>query len=155
MSSTLKTLLLWTVIFLVVILLWSTFQAGRVTRHELSFSEFLDNVSSGRVKEVTVRGQEVHGTFKRGGAYPEGDEFTVLVPDYPQLTDKLLQSGVAIKVEKLGDNPILSILIGWAPVLIIVGLWIFFMRQMQSGGNKALSFGKSEGEAALLDVARR
>ena len=63
MSSTLKTLLLWTVIFLVVILLWTTFQAGRVTRHELSFSEFLDNVSSGRVKEVTVRGQEWYGRY--------------------------------------------------------------------------------------------
>ncbi len=145
MSSTLKTLLLWTVIFVVVILLWTTFQAGKTARHELKLSEFLDSVQAGRVKEVTIREQEVRGTFRRGGAYPEGDEFTTFVPkDYPDLVSELRGAGVTITVEEPKNNPLLTLLFTWAPFLLIAALWIIFMRQMQTGGNKALSFGKSK-----------
>ena len=73
LNSTLKTLLLWTGLFVVVILLWKTFQEGRVKSHEIDFSEFLQSVSDGRVKEVVVRGSKLQGAFRQGGAYTEGE----------------------------------------------------------------------------------
>ena len=78
MSSTLKTLILWMVIFVVVILLWNSFQAGKVNQHELSFSEFLEEVDQRRIAEVTIRGQEVSGTFREGGQYAATEEFVTL-----------------------------------------------------------------------------
>jgi cell division protease FtsH len=151
-SSTLKTLLLWTVIFVVVILLWNTFQAGRTAPHELTFTEFLEHVAAGRIKAVTIRAdREIQGTFKRGGPYAEGEEFETQAPEYPNLVAELRQAGVQIAAEAPRENPILAVLLTWAPVLLIVGLWLFFMRQMQTGGNKALSFGKSK--AKLLNTS--
>jgi len=151
LSSTLKTLLLWTVIFVVVILLWNAFQAGRTTRHEINFSEFMENVKQGGVKEVTIRGAQISGTYHRGAGHAEGDEFVTLAPAYPDLVKDLQAANVGIKAEIEKESPLLTLLFSWAPVLLIVGLWIFFMRQMQSGGNKALSFGKSK--AKLLNAS--
>ncbi len=153
MNSTLKTLFLWMAIFVVVILLWNTFQTGKTNRHELTFSAFDQAVERGRVSEVTIHGQQVNGKFKGGGEYPEGDEFHTQVPtDYSSvLIPKLRSSHVDITVEEPKDSPLLTVLFTWAPVLVIVALWVFFMRQMQSGGNKALSFGKSK--AKLLNAS--
>jgi cell division protease FtsH len=154
LNSTLKTLVLWTVIFVVVILLWNTFQAGKATRHELTFTEFLDNLSAGRVKEVTIRGAELAGSFRRGGPYSEGEEFhTQLPPEYPDLIKELRAANVTIRAEEPRNNVLLSLLFSWAPLLLILGMWIFFMRQMQTGGNKALSFGKSK--AKLLNTSQK
>ena len=153
MNSTLKTLFLWMAIFVVVILLWNTFQTGKSARKELKFSEFDQAVERGRVAEVTLHGQQVTGKFKAGGEYAEGDEFHTQVPtDYSSvLVPKLRANHVDITVEEPKDNPLLTVLFTWAPVLVIVALWVFFMRQMQSGGNKALSFGKSK--AKLLNAS--
>src|ERR1700688_349627 len=153
LNSTLKTLFLWMAIFVVVILLWNTFQTGKSARKELKFSEFDQAVERGRVAEVTLRGQQVTGKFKAGGEYAEGDEFHTQVPtDFsPVLVPKLRAAHVDITVEEPKDNPLLTVLISWAPVLVLVGLWVFFMRQMQSGGNKALSCGKSK--AKLLNAS--
>jgi len=153
LNSTLKTLFLWMAIFVVVILLWNTFQTGKPSRHELTFSAFDQAVERGRVAEVTLHGQQVTGKFKAGGEYAEGDEFRTQVPsDYSSvLVPKLRASHVDITVEEPKDNPLVTVLFTWAPVLVIVALWVFFMRQMQSGGNKALSFGKSK--AKLLNAS--
>jgi cell division protease FtsH len=153
LNSTLKTLFLWMAIFVVVILLWNTFQTGKSARKELKFSEFDQAVERGRVAEVTLHGQQVTGKFKAGGEYAEGDEFHTQVPtDYSSvLVPKLRAAHVDITVEEPKDNPLLTVLFTWAPVLVIVALWVFFMRQMQSGGNKALSFGKSK--AKLLNAS--
>ncbi|HEV3074385.1 MAG TPA: ATP-dependent metallopeptidase FtsH/Yme1/Tma family protein, partial [Thermoanaerobaculia bacterium] len=153
MNSTLKTLFLWMAIFVVVILLWNTFQTGKSARKEMKFSEFDQAVERGRVAEVTLHGQQVTGKFKAGGEYAEGDEFHTQVPtDYSSvLVPKLRAAHVDITVEEPKDNPLLTVLFTWAPVLVIVALWVFFMRQMQSGGNKALSFGKSK--AKLLNAS--
>jgi cell division protease FtsH len=150
LSSNVRTLILWIAIFVVVIVLWNTFQAGRINSHQLSFTEFLDDVQHGRVAEVTIRGQEISGRFKAGDQYPDADSFTTYMPEYPDLVSELRKSGVVITAEEPRDNPLLQFLVGWAPFLLIIGLWIFFMRQMQSGGNKALSFGKSR--AKLLST---
>jgi cell division protease FtsH len=152
LNSTLKTLFLWMAIFVVVILLWNTFQTGKATRHELKFSEFDQDVERGRIADVVIHGQQVTGKFKAGGEFAEGDEFhTQVPPDYsPVLVPKLRAAHVDITVEEPKDNPLIALLFTWAPVLVIVALWVFFMRQMQTGGNKALSFGKSK--AKLLNA---
>jgi cell division protease FtsH len=153
LNSTFKTLFLWMAIFVVVILLWNTFQTGKGARHELKFSEFDQAVERGRVSDVTIRGQQVSGKFKAGGEYPEGDEFHTQVPsDYSTvIVPELRKAHVDITVEEPKDSPLIAALLTWAPVLVIVVLWLFFMRQMQTGGNKALSFGKSK--AKLLNAS--
>jgi cell division protease FtsH len=134
------------VIFVVVILLWNTIQAGNVGRHELTFTEFIEEVEEGRISEVTISGQKVTGKFRGGGQYPEGETFLTLIPlDYSaELVEELRASEVVITAEEPRENPLVQFLVFWAPILLIIGLWIFFMRQMQTGGNKALSFGKSK-----------
>ncbi|MCB9378809.1 MAG: ATP-dependent metallopeptidase FtsH/Yme1/Tma family protein [Holophagales bacterium] len=143
------------VIFIVVILLWNTFQAGRSERHDLNFNEFTTQLERGHVKTVTLRDKSVTGEFKEGGRYAEGETFKVELPFEPDpaFVQGLLDKQVEVKAEPPKDNPLFAILVGWAPVLLLIGLWIFFMRQMQSGGNKALSFGKSK--AKLLSSSTR
>ncbi len=150
MNPAVRTLILWIAIFVVVIVLWNTFQAGRTNQHELTFTEFMEQVNDQRVADVTIRGKELTGTFKAGGQYAEEEQFVVTTPDYPDLVKELREAGVVISAEEPKDNPLLQFLLGWAPFLLLIGLWIFFMRQMQSGGNKALSFGKSR--AKLLSA---
>ena len=133
------------VIFVVVILLWNTIQTGKAGR-ELTFTEFIEEVEAGRIASVTIAGQKVSGTYRSGGQAPEGDTFvSYLPPDYAdELVAELRDSQVVITAEEPSENPLVQFLIFWAPILLIIGLWIFFMRQMQTGGNKALSFGKSK-----------
>jgi cell division protease FtsH len=152
LNSTVKTLFLWMAIFVVVILLWQTFQGGKANRQELKFSQFLELVQKRKVSEVTITGQQVTGKFKGGAEYTEGEEFTTYVPaDYPDLVKVLSDAQVDIDVKEPRENPLIAILFTWAPILLIVVLWILFMRQMQTGGNKALSFGKSK--AKLLNAS--
>ena len=150
LNPAVRTLILWIAILVVVIVLWNTFHAGRVTRHPLTFTEFIERVEDGQVEEVTIREREITGEFKEGGEFPVGDQFTTYAPDYPDLAKELMTQGVVVKAERARENPFLQFLFAWAPFLLIIGLWIFFMRQMQSGGNKALSFGKSR--AKLLST---
>ncbi len=137
-------------IFGVVILLWNTFQGGKAVQKELTYTDFLASVEQGKVAEVTIRDRQLTGKYK--GESLAAQEFkTTLLNDDPQLVPELRKSNVKIRAEEARENPLLAILLTWAPVLLIVGLWIFFMRQMQSGGNKALSFGKSK--AKLLNAS--
>jgi cell division protease FtsH len=152
LNSTLKTLFLWMAIFVVVILLWNTFQRSKTSHTDLTYSAFMNDVRGGKVSEVTIIGeQDLNGKFKGGAQHAEGEEFKVVLPkEHPDLIRELDQAGVVISAEKPRDNPLIAVLFTWAPVLLIVALWIFFMRQMQTGGNKALSFGKSK--AKLLNT---
>ncbi|MFL6194324.1 MAG: ATP-dependent metallopeptidase FtsH/Yme1/Tma family protein, partial [Thermoanaerobaculia bacterium] len=137
-------------IFGVVILLWNTFQGGKAAQKELTYSDFLGDVQQGKVQEVTIRGKQLTGKYKEPPV--AGQEFkTTLLDDDPELVKQLRQYNVRIRAEEPRENPLLAVLLTWAPVLLIVGLWIFFMRQMQTGGNKALSFGKSK--AKLLNTS--
>ncbi len=150
MNPAVRTLILWIAIFVVVIVLWNTFQAGRTNSHEMSFTEFMEQVEQDHIAEVTIRGREITGTFKPGGQYTDDDQFMVFTPDYPDLIKELRDSGIVITAKEARENSLIQYVLGWAPFLLIIGLWIFFMRQMQSGGNKALSFGKSR--AKLLSA---
>jgi cell division protease FtsH len=140
-------------IFVVVILLWNTFQHGKPQRTELNYTAFVEKVNQGRVKEVTISDRDITGKFKGGGEYAEGAEFVTEAPTDVNsvLIPQLQEARVDIIAKAPKDNPLLTILLTWAPLLLIAALWIFFMRQMQSGGNKALSFGKSK--AKLLNTS--
>jgi cell division protease FtsH len=144
LNSTVKTALLWVVIIVLVFLLWSLFQTTKGTSEQIPFSTFIDRVNAGSIEKVTIRGDDIRGTTKStapGGAR----EFHTTGPaNYPPMYDMLLKKGVITENEPPRDAPFITALITWAPVLFLIGLWIFFMRQMQAGGNKALSFGKSK-----------
>jgi cell division protease FtsH len=137
-------------IFGVVILLWNTFQGGKAPQKPVDNSEFMTAVQQGKVAEVKISGKQLTGKYKSD--YLGGQEFkTTLLDDDPDLIKQLRESKVRISAEEPHENPFIAVLLTWAPVLLIVGLWIFFMRQMQTGGNKALSFGKSK--AKLLNTS--
>jgi len=144
LNSTVKTALLWVVIIVLVLLLWQLFQQTNSKTNAIDFSEFLASVDAGRVEKVTIRGNELRGALRDAGA-AKNREFTTITPtQYDGLIPRLEQKGVGIKVEEQRDSSFFTALVTWAPVLFLIGLWIFFMRQMQAGGNKALSFGKSK-----------
>jgi cell division protease FtsH len=145
LNSTVKTALLWVVIIVLVFLLWSLFQTTKGTSEKIAFSTFIDRVNANQVEKVIIRGDAIRGEFR--ATAPGGKrEFEVTGPPgpYPDMYNLLKAKGVTIEFEPARDAPFITALITWAPVLFLIGLWIFFMRQMQAGGNKALSFGKSK-----------
>jgi len=144
MNSTLKSLLIWMVLILVGALIWQFQFSQQRPESEFSFSEFRSQVRSGRVAEVTFTGSEITGTLMPTGSESTGKPFrTYAPPNVEGLVDELQEQNVTIKARKETASPWTTMLIAWLPLLLMVGFWIFIMRQMQSGGNKALSFGKS------------
>ncbi len=124
-------------------LLWSFFKESQATAEVMPFSAFLDKVDRGQIETVLIRGNEITGKMR---GLPAGkNEFRTLAPpNYDQLVPELRKARVQIAAKEPSDNSFVTGLVTWAPVLFLIGLWIFFMRQMQAGGNKALSFGKSK-----------
>ncbi len=150
MNSTVKTIIFWVFIFACLILLWQVFQKGSGSGHDqdVSFSQFLQDAQSGQVQDATVTNGEVHGKLKAGTPYH------VTVPaNYPHLYDILQDNHVSVTVHDNQGSSWLPILYNLGPILIIAALWFFMLRQMQSGGNKALSFGKSR--ARLLSMQQK
>jgi len=147
-SGTLKNFFLWMAILLVAILLWNTLDAGQQKPEEITYSQFIAALDDGRLEKVTITdNKEVTGSFK-------GDQpFKTTLPfeSDSAFSNRLLDADVAVDSKQSKQNPLFAILITWAPVLLLVVLWVFFMRQMQSGGNRALSFGKSK--AKLLNTS--
>ncbi|MFQ5662376.1 MAG: ATP-dependent zinc metalloprotease FtsH [Terriglobia bacterium] len=140
MNSTVRNVLFWVVLLVAIVFLWKMLNTGMGPREQQpTFSEFMDKVEAGQVAKVELRSNRVEGV------YQDGEKFeTHIPPDYPDLYKILREQGVEIKVEDTSR----SSWFGWGllnllPVLLLVGFWIFIMRQMQAGGNKALSFGKS------------
>ena len=139
-SSNVKTAVFWVVLICVAVLVWVVVKTGK-TRVEqpLSFSQFMDAVEAGKVKQVSIAGTEVHGTYRDD---PAG--LRTLVPvNYPDLYKALRDKGVNVEIKDAGSSNWVSILVNAIPFILLLAFWIFMMRQMQSGGNKALSFGKS------------
>jgi cell division protease FtsH len=134
-----KNLALWMVIGLVVVLLFNVFSGlSEKGGLEPNYSDFLKSVETGRVESVTMRGNLVTGRLK------DGAEFRTHIVDSPDLVRLLREKGVRISVKPPDQNPwYMSLLVSWLPMLLFIGVWIFFMRQMQGGGAKALSFGKA------------
>jgi len=142
---------LWLVIVLLLFALFNLFQgsATRGLQQEMAFSDFIDQVEAGQVREVTISGQDITGHTR------DGREFQTYAPEDPTLVKDLRDNGVRIEAKPQEEvSPLLSILISWFPMLLLIGVWIFFMRQMQSGGGKAMGFGKSKARMLTEKVGR-
>ncbi len=138
MNATFKTVMLWMSLLVVVFLAWH-FAQFQKKETPLKFSEFMAQVEAGQVADVTITGNEVKGNTVSHEAFK-----TFAPAGYDKLTDTLLAKKVQVNYQPDQTPTWASMLISWAPFLLLIGFWIFFMRQMQSGGNKALSFGKSK-----------
>ncbi|MEX2304371.1 MAG: ATP-dependent zinc metalloprotease FtsH [Bryobacterales bacterium] len=140
MNSTVKTAVFWVVMLCTAILLWRVVQTGNSPQPaELSYSEFRSKVKAGLVASVVIsNGVEVEGKLKNGEPLQ-----TTLPSDYPGIIDTMDEAGVQIEVEQTSSPAWLSFLLNASPFILLIVFWIFMMRQMQAGGNKALSFGKS------------
>ncbi len=135
-----RNLLLWIVIALLVLALFNLFQGAppRGPQASPAYSEFLAEVENGQISEVTIKGNEITGK------YQDGRGFVTYAPGDDNLIPLLTERGVRIRAVPAEDgSPIWSILLSWFPMLLLIGVWIFFMRQMQAGGGKAMGFGKS------------
>ncbi|WP_142848791.1 ATP-dependent zinc metalloprotease FtsH [Telmatospirillum sp. J64-1] len=135
-----KNLALWVIIALLLVALFNLFEPQQTTRGATyPFSDFISEVERGNVRDVVIQGESITGTFADGRA------FTTYAPQDPQLVPTLREHGVRISAQpRADDSPTFwGILISWFPMLLLIGVWIFFMRQMQGGGGKAMGFGKS------------
>ena len=150
MNPNYRNLVLWGIIAVLLIALFNLFQSPqqRTASREIPYSQFIQDVGAGKVKSVVITGDRITGSF--------GDSataFQTYSPGDPTLVDRLEKQGVTINArpENDGSNSLLGYLASWLPVLLILGVWIFFMRQMQSGSGRAMGFGKSK--AKLLTEA--
>ncbi|MDZ4166035.1 MAG: ATP-dependent zinc metalloprotease FtsH [Smithellaceae bacterium] len=133
-----KNIALWLVISLVFILLYHLFNQPRLTQDSIIFSEFVSMVENGQVGEVTIQGENISGklTSERN--------FKTYAPKDSGIMATLKEKGVKITAKPADDSPwFMTVLVSWFPMLLLIGVWIFFMRQMQGGGGKAMAFGKS------------
>jgi cell division protease FtsH len=139
-----RNLSMWLIIGLTMIMLFNLFSRPQPQVTEMSYSDFLTSVETGTVREVLIQGQEITAEG------PDGRSFKIIAPDDAEMIPLLRRQGVNIKVKEPDQSPwYFTILISWFPMLLLIAVWIFFMRQMQMGGGKAMSFGKSR--ARLLD----
>ncbi|MBW2063534.1 MAG: ATP-dependent zinc metalloprotease FtsH [Deltaproteobacteria bacterium] len=136
MSPFYKNLALWLVISLLMVMLFQVFKQPERGRLNVGYSDFLSMVENGSITEVTIQGDNISGISAQG-------PFKTYAPKDPELIKLLRSKGVKISAKPAEDSPWFQVLLSWVPMLLLIGVWIFFMRQMQVGGGKALSFGKS------------
>ena len=146
-----KNLIMWAIIVLLSVGLFNMFQDPRKINSEnnkLPFSNFLNEVEAGRVVEVQIQGNNISGVLS------DGKTFKTYSPNYPELVEKLSSKNVSINATPTEDKmpSLLGILLSWFPMLLLIGVWIFFMRQMQGGKGGAMGFGRSK--AKLLNEAQ-
>jgi len=132
-----KNIVLWLCIVLVFVLLINLFSQPRIGREHINFTEFLNLLERGEITEVLIQGDNIKGTLL------SGKRFNTFNPGYTKLIEDLRERDVVITGEEEKQSPWTTILISWFPMIIIIAIWIFLMRQMQVGGGKAMSFGKS------------
>jgi cell division protease FtsH len=140
-----KNLALWLVISLMMVMLFQMFKHPDRSKVNISYSDFLNMVESGGVNQVTIQGENITGISGQG-------PFKTYAPKDPELISMLRSKGVAITAKPMEESPWFQVFLSWVPMLLLIGVWIFFMRQMQAGGGKALSFGKSR--ARLMSDAQ-
>ncbi len=147
-----RNLALWVIIGLLLIALFNLFQgsSGQGPQANLKFSDFLDEVDQGRINEVMIQGNTITGRDKNNRP------FTTYAPDGANLVDRLSAKNVHISAapDEEGVPSLFGVLLNWFPMLLLIAVWIFFMRQMQSGGGKAMGFGKSRAKLLTESVGR-
>lgn len=133
-----KNIALWLVISLVFVMIYHLFNQPKTTQMEVIYSDFLSYVDKAQVTEVTIQGDNISGRLNTGKA------FKTYAPKDAGVITLLKEKGVRISAKPLDDSPwYMTVLVSWLPMLLLIGVWIFFMRQMQGGGGKAMAFGKS------------
>ena len=131
MNQFYKNLALWLVISLMMILLFNLFNKQKPAQEKLSYSDFVTAIDTGKITSVTIQGNDVYGKFT------DGKDFRTYKPADAELSDKLLEKNVAINAKPEEEKfSWFSVFISWFPLILLVGVWIFFMRQMQSGGGR-------------------
>ncbi len=141
MSNLARNLVLWAIIALVMVALFNMFHQPPEPVEELAYSEFLHLVEEGEIASVNIKGDEITGSLTTGERFA-----THSPPEHPDLVDKLTAKDIRIEAEPYDDSPWYTVFLSWLPILLLIAVWIFFMRQMQmggGGGGKAMSFGKS------------
>jgi len=151
-----KNLALWLVISLLMIMLFNMMTQRESEQKQINYTEFLTAVEAGRVTNITIQGTQING------AYEDGTKFQTNAPPDMELIPELKNKGVVIEAKPVDDQGFwFTLLVSWGPILLLIAVWIFFMRQMQAGGGKAMSFGKSkaklltdtQGQVTFKDVA--
>ncbi len=137
-----RNLALWVIVALLLVALFNLFQpssTGGRGAQAFAYSDFLTEVGAGHVREVVIQGRTVNGTLS------DGRTFQTYTPEDPALVSRLTEKGVRVvaRAEENEINPLFQYLLSWFPMLLLIGVWVFFMRQMQSGGGRAMGFGKS------------
>ena len=159
MSNFGRNLALWVIIALLLVVLFNLFQPG-VGQHAaqtIAYSDFVSEMNAGHIRSVAIAGHQVTGQLTDSHA------FQTYIPDDPTLAQRLTDKGVTVvaKPEEEGGSQLFRLLLNWFPMLLLVGVWVFFMRQMQAGGGRAMGFGKSrarmltekQGRVTFEDVA--
>jgi cell division protease FtsH len=159
MSNFGRNLALWVIIALLLVVLFNLFQpgAGRNADAQIAYSDFIGEVNAGRVREVAIQGHTITGHLA------DNRTFQTYAPEDTTLSQRLIEKGVRViaRPEESDVPPLLHILLNWFPMLLLIGVWVFFMRQMQAGGGRAMGFGKSrarmltekQGRVTFDDVA--
>ncbi|TCZ63677.1 ATP-dependent zinc metalloprotease FtsH [Roseicella aquatilis] len=155
-----RNLALWVIVALLLVALFNLFQpsgSGQRGAQQVAYSDFLNEVGAGHVRDVVIQGRTVSGQLS------DGRTFQTYTPEDPALVGKLTEKGVRVvaRPEESDVNPLFHYLLSWFPMLLLIGVWVFFMRQMQSGGGRAMGFGKSrarlltekQGRVTFEDVA--
>jgi cell division protease FtsH len=155
-----RNLALWVIVALLLVALFNLFQpsgTGQRGAQQVAYSDFLNEVNAGHVRDVTIQGRTVSGQMADGRA------FQTYTPEDPALVSKLTDKGIRVvaRPEEAEVNPLFHYLLSWFPMLLLIGVWVFFMRQMQGGGGRAMGFGKSraklltekQGRITFEDVA--
>jgi cell division protease FtsH len=144
-----RNLILWGIISLLMVALFNAFSAPSAPQAKMDYSAFLRNVAEGKITDVTLQGRRIVGRTV------DGVPFQSYAPDDPQLVPTLVGKNVAVKAEPPEEASWLTtLLVSWMPMMIIIGVWIFFMRQMQGNGGKAMSFGRSRARMISQDSAK-
>ncbi len=140
MNSNVKTILFWAVLICIAVLLWTVVHAGKgKPERAISYTQFMDEVEKNNVKNVVITGTEAHADFVNENATLR----TLLPANYQDVVKSLDTKKINVEFKDSNGTPWVSFLVQASPFILLVAFWIFMMRQMQSGGNKALSFGKS------------
>ncbi len=138
-----RSLLVWLLIGAMIIILFNLVNAPKKTGDEIIFSDFMSRLENGEIEEVTIKDSNITGQFK------DGKKFRTYAPEYPDLVKVLRSQNVKITVKPTEQNPwYWNLFFSWGPIILLAVIWIFFMRQMQTGGNRALSFGKAKARLA-------
>lgn len=150
MNQVTRNLIIWAVISALLVVLFTTFTQPSSPQGRLSYSEFIAKVDEGNIKSVVIQGQKVNGETVNS------EQFQTYAPaNDPSLVQRLIDKDVTVRVEPPEESPwYVTVLVSWLPMILLIGVWIFFMRQMQGGGGKAMSFGRSRARMITPENAR-